>query len=99
MFGFGNWDETSFAPTEMLYEMPTETRAKKPAFNASAVYPSHYHRGGLEAFDVIDKFELTYHVGTAVAYLLRAGKKTPDGSEDMRKAVRHLQREIQRLSK
>ncbi len=61
------------------------------------IKPSYYKRAGIEAFDVIDAFELTYHVGAATAYLLRAGKKTPDAREDIAKAIRHLQRELARL--
>lgn len=64
--------------------------------------PDYYQRATLlgaqmEAHDVVEGWELTYHVATAVVYLLRAGKKTPDPREDVSKAIEHLQRELLRL--
>jgi hypothetical protein len=37
VFGFGNWDETSFAPTERLYEVETTTRSGKPAYKVAYI--------------------------------------------------------------
>jgi hypothetical protein len=69
---------------------------------SDALSPDYYQRATLlgaqmEAYDVVEGWELTYHVGTAVVYLLRAGKKTPDAREDIAKAIEHLQRELLRL--
>lgn len=36
----------------------------------------------------------SYHVGTALTYLIRAGRKTIDPREDYRKAINHLKMEI-----
>jgi hypothetical protein len=51
----------------------------------------------VEAKDVIAAWGLTYHIGTAVAYLLRAGKKTADAAQDISKAHDHLLFELERL--
>lgn len=62
--------------------------------------PSHYITpSGLESVDVLEAFELNFHRGTAVAYILRAGKKggTAEELKDLRKAYRWLGREINRL--
>lgn len=59
--------------------------------------PPHYQRGGLEAIDVIEAFELDYHTGNAVKYLLRAGHKD-DLIQDLQKAVWYLQRRIEKLA-
>ena len=59
--------------------------------------PPHYQRGGLEAIDVIEAFELDYHTGNAVKYLLRAGYKD-DLIQDLQKAVWYLQRRIEKLA-
>lgn len=48
--------------------------------------PPHYRgAGGIEAIDVIEAYGLGYHLGNAMKYLLRAGKKG-DAVEDLRKA-------------
>ena len=52
--------------------------------------PSYYQGlfKGIEAHDVIDDFLLTYNVGTAVTYLLRAGKKPNNPkAQDIKKAI------------
>lgn len=57
-------------------------------------HPPHYRgTNGIEAFDVIEGFGLTYNVGVAVSYLLRADRKGRP-VEDLRKAVAHINREI-----
>lgn len=58
-------------------------------------HPLHYRgKTGLEAWDVIEDFALTYNCGVAVAYVLRAERKGKP-IEDLRKAVAHLGREIE----
>lgn len=58
--------------------------------------PQHYRgKGGLEAIDVIEAFDLNYRLGNAQKYLLRAGKKG-DAVTDLRKAIWYLEREIGR---
>lgn len=58
-------------------------------------HPAHYKAGGLEAIDVIEAFGLAFHLGNAVKYLLRAGRKG-DRIEDLKKARWYLDREIER---
>lgn len=62
--------------------------------------PSHYITpSGLEAVDVLEAFELNFHRGTVVTYILRAGRKGGPEQEllDLQKAYRWLGREINRL--
>lgn len=62
-------------------------------------HPAHY--GGdstYETIKVIEAWSLNFHVGNAVKYLSRAGKKG-DAVEDLRKAAWYIEREIARLSK
>ena len=60
-----------------------------------------YYEGRLRkirAHHVIADFDLTYNVGTAVTYLLRAGKKPSNpATQDIRKAIDHLQFELERI--
>lgn len=60
-------------------------------------HPEHYTSGGVEVIDAIEAWGLGYHLGNAVKYIARAGKKTPDPREDIAKAVWYLQRELERL--
>ena len=60
---------------------------------------------GYEARKVCEDFELSYNVGTAITYLLRAGKKREMGlmdlkkhKEDIQKAINHLGFEMDRLN-
>lgn len=56
-------------------------------------HPAHYQGAdGLEAIDVIERYDLGYHLGNALKYLVRAGKKTPDASTDLKKARWYLRR-------
>ena len=61
-----------------------------------------YYKGnnGYMAKDVVGNFSLTYNIGTATTYLLRAGKKEGNPAEqDIRKAINHLHFELDRLHK
>lgn len=65
------------------------------AIEASVNSPSHYKDGGIETIDFIEAKGLNFHLGNAVKYISRAGKKDPGKYvEDLRKAVWYLQREI-----
>lgn len=59
-------------------------------------HPAHYSAGGIEAIDVIEAFGLGFHLGNVVKYVLRAGRKSADALEDLRKAQWYLEREIER---
>ena len=64
--------------------------------------PSYYSgtKYGYSARKVVEDFELSYNVGTAVSYLLRAGKKEGNPIEqDINKAIDHLHFELDRVYK
>jgi Protein of unknwon function (DUF3310) len=60
-------------------------------------HPKHYteHPSGVEAI-IICEHE-NFCRGNALKYLLRAGKKTADPVQDLRKAAWYIQREIERV--
>jgi hypothetical protein len=64
-------------------------------------HPSHYQFGKnneYEAIKVIDAWELDFHLGNAVKYISRAGKKDPNKEiEDLKKALFYLDRKIKNL--
>lgn len=59
-------------------------------------HPAHYTDGGIETIDFIEAKKLCYHLGNAVKYISRAGKKV-DEVEDLRKAIWYLERRIKVL--
>ena len=81
-----------------LVRMWLERKCKDnpPADNVN--HPSHYTSGKIEVIDFIEDKELGFHLGNAVKYISRAGRKNPDKIvEDLQKAVWYINREIQRL--
>jgi hypothetical protein len=57
--------------------------------------PSHYTDGSIEVIDFIEDKKFGFHLGNAVKYISRAGKKNPDKKiEDLKKAIWYIQREI-----
>ena len=62
--------------------------------------PKHYKsKNGLEAIDVIETWSLNYHLGNAVKYIIRAGRKDDSTvEEDLNKAIWYLKRELRRRS-
>jgi hypothetical protein len=61
--------------------------------------PSHYVDGRqYEPLNVIADWDLNYRLGSALKYISRAGRKDPSKTtEDLRKAVFYLQREIEAI--
>ena len=59
-------------------------------------HPAYYKTGGIEAIDVIEAWNLDFCLGNTVKYIARAGRKTKDGLQDLKKAEWYLDREIKR---
>lgn len=69
-----------------------------------AVNHPSYYCGNIEVIDFIEDKNLGYHLGNAVKYISRAGKKREEGMsdtdkmiEDLRKAVWYINRKIEIL--
>jgi hypothetical protein len=62
-------------------------------------HPSHYQSTDptYETIRVIEAWDLDFHLGNAVKYISRAGKKN-DEVEDLKKAVWYLNRKIELMS-
>lgn len=65
----------------------------------SVNHPKHYnaHPSGVECVDVAEHYG--FNVGNAIKYLWRAGLKSSDPIEDLKKAAWYVNREIERLTK
>ena len=58
---------------------------------ANKINPEHYQSDtNLEAIDVIEAFDLNFHRGNIVKYILRAGKKSEEGYENKQKQLEDL---------
>lgn len=60
----------------------------------SVNHPEHYQANGMEAIDIIEAYNLGFHLGNAVKYILRAGRKSDNHIEDIKKAIWYLERYI-----
>lgn len=67
-----------------------------PEFIADNVnHPAHYNSGAVETIEGIEAWELGFHLGNAVKYVARAGKKDPKKEiEDLEKAIWYIRRYI-----
>ena len=66
----------------------------------SAIIPSYYNKENMSVIDIIDEYELNFNKGNIIKYILRSGKKSKDTEiQDLQKAMRYCQMEIERLNK
>ena len=76
-------------------------KSTKPVAKFDAVNrPQHYAGTKIEVIDFIEDKELGFHLGNAVKYIARAGRKDPSKTvEDLKKAQWYLNRHIDNLTK
>lgn len=66
------------------------------AYNDPVHHPSHYTDGKIEVIDFIEDKNLGFHLGNAVKYISRAGKKDKSKTaEDIKKAIWYLNRYLE----
>jgi hypothetical protein len=61
-------------------------------------HPAHYTFGAIEVIDAVEAWQLGFHLGNVVKYVVRAGRKG-DQLVDLRKARWYLDREIGRIER
>lgn len=59
-------------------------------------HPAHYTFSAIEPIEVIEAWELGFHLGNCLKYIARAGRKE-NRLEDLKKARWYLDREIGRM--
>ncbi len=63
-------------------------------------HPTHYKRGGLEAIEVIEAWDLPFALGNVVKYICRTGlKENENGVTDLEKAKCYLDRHLKVMAK
>ncbi len=87
-----------FSPTVPRWPEPSTT-ATLPVNVPDPINPSHYtnHPSGVDCADVTEHF--SFCIGNVIKYVWRAGLKSREVLEDLRKARWYLDREIARLEK
>ena len=66
------------------------SKNKTPNYYIGSVY-------GYEARKVIEDFDLSYNIGTATTYLLRAKRKHTTSVDCIQKAINHLEFELDKI--
>ena len=77
-------------------EVVKEDERPEVAYNDPVHHPSHYTDGNIEVIDFIEDKKLGFHLGNAVKYISRAGKKDKSKTaEDIKKAIWYLNRYLE----
>lgn len=84
-------DDHCMACYDWLNTHPGEI-LNKPRSPSDPINPPHYTAGGIEAIDVIEKWNLNRNLAQAVAYVLRCEHKG-NKNHDLEKAIDYLHRE------
>jgi hypothetical protein len=82
--------------SELPYDaMVSDPAQLIPVEDDAVNHPSHYTSGSIEVIDFIEDQKLPYHLGNAVKYICRAGRKDPEKTvEDLQKAAWYIKRYI-----
>tara|TARA_R100000655_G_C2986396_1_gene192471 strand:+ start:1739 stop:2020 length:282 start_codon:yes stop_codon:yes gene_type:complete len=82
--------------TKLEQEGCTATINMEKHTNKDARIPYYYiGSNGYEARKVVEGFGLSYNIGTATTYLLRANRKHATPVQDIKKAIAHLEFELE----
>jgi hypothetical protein len=57
-------------------------------------HPAHYTFSKIEVLDAIEEWGVNFHTGNIIKYVVRAGRKTGNPLEDLKKAQFYLNRLI-----
>ena len=79
-----------------IYSEAVEGEANEITDNGNTIRPGYYQSAMGDVFDIANAYGLDMPLGTAVKYILRAGKKDKEKEiEDLQKAVRCIERAIE----
>jgi hypothetical protein len=84
---------------EVLEKEPIEKCKALESGYDSEMNGRHYVRGGIESIEVIEAWQLGFCLGNVVKYISRAGVKSDNILEDLKKARWYLDREIKTRNK
>ncbi len=78
-------------PQEQTPHVPAASCTGKEVVDDPVNHPFHYTHSEIECWDVIEDWNLPYHLGNVLKYICRAGHKS-DAKEDLLKAKAYLDR-------
>ena len=61
--------------------------------------PKYYKNYSIQVTDAIESWGLSFVQGNIIKYIVRAGKKTADPSDDLNKALWYLERELSKYGR
>ena len=88
--GRNGWTPTNTWQDEMAESKIDYSKDKTPNYYIGRVY-------GYEARKVVEDFDLSYNIGTATTYLLRAKRKHETSVDCIQKAINHLEFELDKI--
>jgi len=88
--GRNGWTPTNTWQDEVVEDKIDYSKDKTPNYYIGRVY-------GYEARKVVEDFDLSYNIGTATTYLLRAKRKHDTSVDCIQKAINHLEFELDKI--
>ena len=88
--GRNGWTATNTWQDEVVEDKIDYSKEKTPNYYIGRVY-------GYEARKVVEDFDLSYNIGTATTYLLRAKRKHETSVDCIQKAINHLEFELDKI--
>jgi len=83
----------------MSTTLDTMTNTDKHLLARDKRIPEYYKgKNGYQARKVCDNFDLTYHLATATTYILRAYRKHDTPVDCIKKAIAHLEFELEKIN-
>lgn len=74
----------------------TETEIESNNNNVKEKIPTYYRSGSYDVFDIANRYDLDMPLGTAIKYIVRAGRKDKSKHvEDLEKAIQCIKRELE----
>ena len=88
-----------FNTVKTTREEAYEERKPMSAFDDyDKINPKHYNNTSIEPIDVIEDWDLGFHLGNCIKYIKRAGQKGNETFEDdIKKCIWYLQRSIRKV--
>lgn len=87
-------DESELQVNNDEHDKPEDEYDAHDQGKHDAVNRPSYYCGKIEVIDYIEDKKLDYHLGTAVKYISRAGKKHERGMTDKEKEIQDLQKAV-----
>ena len=80
--------------------MPETTETEPESNDVKDKIPTYYKSGSYDVFDIANRYDLDMPLGTAIKYIVRAGRKDKaKHEEDLEKAIQCIKRELELIER